>query len=100
MNDFFKTRNLLQTYYTAVEGVLPCHPPHARHQSCGSSPHIPQVDGNTTFQDQDQDRNKCGGIDLQAFRDIEADREKRNREMLAEVEKLMKIMQKSNSVNF
>ena len=80
----------------AVQGVLPCHPP--PHQSCGSSPHIPQVDGNTTLQDQDQERNICGGINMKVFHDIEAAREKRFREMEAETEKLMKMMQKPKHV--
>jgi hypothetical protein len=39
-------------------------------------------------------RNKGGGITMQVFRDIEADREKRFREREAEIDKLMKMMQK------
>ena len=78
--------------------------PHLFHRSrdmySGSSPHIPQLDGKTTLSLQDQDQGMCGGIDLQAFRDIEADREKRNREMRAEVEKLIKLMRKPNSDHF
>jgi hypothetical protein len=82
-------------------GEQRCQP--SPHQSFGSSPHIPLVDGNnTTLQDQDQDqeRNICGGINMKVFHDIEAAREKRFREMEAETEKLIKMMQNQSMFNF
>ena len=54
-------------YNTAAEGVLPRNPPHIPHQSCGSSPHIPQVDRNTTLTLQDQDQDKGNLISLIGF---------------------------------
>jgi hypothetical protein len=59
-----------------------------------------QVDGNTSLQDQDQgqERKICGGINMKVFHDIEVAREKRFREMEAETERLLKIMQKPKHV--
>ena len=63
-------------YSTAVQGVLPRHPPHVPHQSRG--PPIPQVDGNSTLstQDQDQDQERvwsCKCCTYEKFFDTEDD---------------------------
>ena len=64
-------------YSTAVQDVLPHHPPHAPHQG---RPHIPQVDGNSTLslhQDQDSDQQErvwsCKCCRYEQFFDTEQD---------------------------